>query len=299
MPLISKERKNHLYLDTTIKSVAVRVGEEVVSWKRRVESYVTSQTVLAKIGLSAFAIGFLTCGGFTLAQGKPVIAQKPSSFEVYQSIRTAEALAKSNGALQSAENPVLVAVALDDADDYLREIFGTPLPNQMTPAELVAKQPLKPPLPEIMPQDEAAPPDNAEASENETLVAARNSRSLLWPMRGGRVSSRFGMRWGRMHQGTDIAAPHGTPILAAADGKVVFAGWEGGYGKLVVLDHGNGIKTKYGHCSQILVRSGQHVKQGAVIGKVGSTGNSTGPHLHYEVIRAGTATNPEAFTRRR
>lgn len=87
--------------------------------------------------------------------------------------------------------------------------------------------------------------------------------------------------------------------MAAADGKVVFSGWEGGYGQLVIVDHGNGVKTKYGHCSKLLVSTGERVQQGDIIGKVGSTGHATGPHLHYEVVREGQASNPEFFTRRR
>jgi murein DD-endopeptidase MepM/ murein hydrolase activator NlpD len=103
------------------------------------------------------------------------------------------------------------------------------------------------------------------------------------PMPGARVTSCFGARWGRLHAGVDLAAPHGTPIVAAGAGKVVLAGMEGGYGLAVLIDHGNGYLTHYGHMSAIAVQAGQTVKPGELIGKEGSTGHSTGPHLHFEV----------------
>ena len=109
----------------------------------------------------------------------------------------------------------------------------------------------------------------------------------------GTISSRYGSRWGRTHKGVDIAASTGTQIKAAASGTVTAAGWNnGGYGNLIVISHGNGVQTYYGHCSYIGVKEGQTVSQGDVIGKVGSTGRSTGPHLHFEIRVNGTAYNP-------
>ena len=109
----------------------------------------------------------------------------------------------------------------------------------------------------------------------------------------GVVSSRYGSRWGTTHKGLDIAASTGTSIKAAASGTVTTAGWNsGGYGYLIVISHGNGVQTYYGHCSSILVKEGQKVSQGDVIGKVGSTGRSTGSHLHFEIRINGTAYNP-------
>jgi murein DD-endopeptidase MepM/ murein hydrolase activator NlpD len=95
-----------------------------------------------------------------------------------------------------------------------------------------------------------------------------------------------------MHQGVDLRASYGTPIVAVSDGRVEFAGWHGGHGNAVELNHGAGLETLYGHMSRILVRPGQSVHRGAVIGLVGSTGLSTGPHLHFEVHRNGIAVNP-------
>ncbi|MCS6987831.1 MAG: M23 family metallopeptidase [Sphingomonadaceae bacterium] len=96
----------------------------------------------------------------------------------------------------------------------------------------------------------------------------------------------------RLHQGVDFAAPTGTPVVASAAGRVTLAGWSGGYGQVVEVDHGRGLKTRYAHLSRIDVRPGQAVGQGQRIGAVGSTGLSTGPHLHYEVWRDGRAVNP-------
>ena len=99
----------------------------------------------------------------------------------------------------------------------------------------------------------------------------------------GAVTSCFGPRWGRMHEGVDLAAPDGTPIVAAGAGVVVDAGPAEGYGNAVLIDHGNGFLTHYGHLSKISVPVGQHVTAGQQIGNEGSTGHSTGPHLHFEV----------------
>jgi murein DD-endopeptidase MepM/ murein hydrolase activator NlpD len=98
-----------------------------------------------------------------------------------------------------------------------------------------------------------------------------------------------------MHEGVDIAASSGTPIHAAASGTVIHAGWLGGYGNLVVVDHGNGLSTAYAHASALLVGVGQHVTQGQTVSLVGSTGNSSGPHLHFEVRVNGSAVDPLGY----
>jgi murein DD-endopeptidase MepM/ murein hydrolase activator NlpD len=121
-----------------------------------------------------------------------------------------------------------------------------------------------------------------------------SSSGLIWPV-SGPVTSGFGMRWGRMHEGIDIAAASGTPIHAAAGGTVIWAGWLGGYGNLVVIDHHNSLATAYGHQSAIATAVGASVSQGQVIGYVGSTGHSTGPHLHFEVRVNGTPVDPLGY----
>jgi murein DD-endopeptidase MepM/ murein hydrolase activator NlpD len=117
---------------------------------------------------------------------------------------------------------------------------------------------------------------------------------LVWPVSAS-ITSPFGWRWGRMHEGVDLGASYGSPIHAAAGGTVIYAGWLGGYGNLVVIDHGGGIATAYGHQSHIAVGDGEHVEQGQVIGYVGSTGHSTGPHLHFEVRVNGGAVDPLGY----
>ncbi len=130
---------------------------------------------------------------------------------------------------------------------------------------------------------------NAQAGS--TGSGTPSAAGFIWPVNGPVVSG-FGMRWGRMHEGIDIAAALGTPIHAAASGTVIHAGWLGGYGNLVVVDHGDGLATAYAHASAILVAVGQQVSQGDTLSLVGSTGNSSGPHLHFEVRVNGSAVDP-------
>ena len=117
---------------------------------------------------------------------------------------------------------------------------------------------------------------------------------------GGTITARFGAsgsRWARNHTGIDYAGPTGDPIRAADGGKVVFAGWNGSYGKMVKISHGNGLETWYAHMSSIYVKNGQRVSKGSTIGAIGSTGNSTGPHVHFEVRKNGVAKNPSNYVR--
>ena len=117
---------------------------------------------------------------------------------------------------------------------------------------------------------------------------------FLWPLQGV-LTSGFGPRWGRMHTGIDIAAPAGTPIHAAKAGEVIYAGWLNGYGNTVVVDHGDGVATLYGHQSRIGSTEGQQLNQGDVLGFVGSTGHSTGNHLHFEVRIDTKPVNPRPY----
>nr|WP_255670575.1 M23 family metallopeptidase [Cognatishimia sp. F0-27] len=110
-----------------------------------------------------------------------------------------------------------------------------------------------------------------------------------------RFTSGFGRRWGRLHAGTDFAAPHGTPIYSTADGVVTFAGWQSGYGRLVKIQHEFGIETRYAHNSKLYVKVGQRVSRGDRIAAMGNTGRSTGTHLHYEVRVGGQPVNPMIY----
>ncbi len=145
-----------------------------------------------------------------------------------------------------------------------------------------------------------------ERSFQELVEYLEDQKSLLastpsiWPVKGW-LTSTFGYRTspftGRreMHKGLDIATRSGTPIIAPADGLVVFSGREGGFGNMVMVDHGYGITTRYGHCSSIDVKLGQKVKRGDIIARVGNTGRSTGPHVHYEVAVNGVSVNPSRY----
>ncbi|TCL38311.1 murein DD-endopeptidase MepM/ murein hydrolase activator NlpD [Anaerospora hongkongensis] len=117
---------------------------------------------------------------------------------------------------------------------------------------------------------------------------------FAWPT-AGELSSPFGYRWGRAHTGIDIANDVGTPVGAARSGRVVFTGWQGGYGYTIVMEHGNEYSTLYGHLDSFAVSQGQYVQAGQTIGYMGDTGNSTGPHLHFEVRLGGIPVNPMLY----
>lgn len=155
---------------------------------------------------------------------------------------------------------------------------------------------------------ENIPEPRLEASLEESFFVMDGAASLegglgevpnIMPV-DGRITSRYGWRRlrrrrGRMHLGVDIAAPTGTPILASAPGKVYFTGRKGGYGKTIILDHGNNVHTLYAHSSKIFVKEGSYVRRGQKIAAVGSTGRSTGPHVHYEVRVKGKPMNPQEY----
>lgn len=142
-----------------------------------------------------------------------------------------------------------------------------------------------------------------EASMEQLAEVLAEKRSMLarlpniWPA-AGLLTSKFGMRRHptlgvvRLHEGIDIAAPRGSEVIAPADGLVIFAGWKGGYGNLLSIDHGSGFITRYGHLSKFNVKTGQKVRKGESVANIGATGQSTGPHLHYEVRLNGLPVNP-------
>jgi murein DD-endopeptidase MepM/ murein hydrolase activator NlpD len=132
--------------------------------------------------------------------------------------------------------------------------------------------------------------------------ARANSAPNLWPVEGP-ITGSFGERIdpfngeGAFHSGVDISASYGQPVIAPADGTVMFAEFLGGYGKAIMVDHGHGIRTRYGHLSSFAVATGQHIQRGDIIGYVGLSGRSTGPHLHYEVRINDTPVNPYKYLR--
>lgn len=129
------------------------------------------------------------------------------------------------------------------------------------------------------------------------VIPSRGDGTFAWPAVGGYISSKQGQRWGKLHKGIDIARPSDRTIKAADNGRVIFAGRSGGYGNKVVIDHQNGYETVYAHLSSISVNVGQSVSQGMKIGVMGSTGNSTGVHLHFEIYKNGSLENPLKYVR--
>jgi murein DD-endopeptidase MepM/ murein hydrolase activator NlpD len=134
----------------------------------------------------------------------------------------------------------------------------------------------------------------AQRASAPVIVPPSGNGLLAWPV-SGPVTSGFGPRWGQMHEGIDIAVALGTPVRAAAAGTVIYTGWLGGYGNLVVVDHGGGLSTAYAHNSSIAASVGQTVAAGQVISYSGSTGHSSGPHVHFEVRVNGSAVDPLGY----
>jgi murein DD-endopeptidase MepM/ murein hydrolase activator NlpD len=125
----------------------------------------------------------------------------------------------------------------------------------------------------------------------DTSVSRGSSNRFSWPTQG-ELTSPFGHRWGRNHDGIDLANDVGTPVRAARSGRVSYSGWSSGYGRVVMIEHDQGYTTVYGHLSESFVAEGQYVKVGQSIAAMGNTGYSTGPHLHFEVRKNGTPINP-------
>ena len=137
-------------------------------------------------------------------------------------------------------------------------------------------------------------PIEAVVKQGTKKTAVQGTGNFIWPTYGN-LTSGYGWRWGKVHQAIDIGAAEGTPIMAADSGAVVFAGYKGSYGYLVEIDHGNGFVTYYAHCSKLLVSKGQKVGKGQTIAKVGHTGNATGSHVHFEIIKNGRSVNPQNY----
>jgi murein DD-endopeptidase MepM/ murein hydrolase activator NlpD len=149
---------------------------------------------------------------------------------------------------------------------------------------------------EIDPSTERANSIIGKLDELNLYRIAAQKAPFTMPLKNNyRFTSGFGPRWGRIHKGTDFAAPVGTPIYAPADGVVTFAGWSSGYGRLVKIKHEFGIETRYAHQSRIRVKVGQRVSRGDRIGDIGNSGRSTGPHLHYEIRVGGRPINPMIY----
>lgn len=178
-------------------------------------------------------------------------------------------------------------------DLTILEKYEIELPEISTQSEAVAKLYEKKVVVQTTTTYKNTPSSGFSTSRSTTLVK-NLGMSFTKPV-SGVLTSRFGGRWGTTHTGIDIGAATGTNIKAANGGTVIFSGWKGSLGKLVVISHGNGIQTYYGHCSSLLVSAGETVSAGQVIAKVGSTGRSTGSHLHFEIRVNGSAINPQSY----
>jgi murein DD-endopeptidase MepM/ murein hydrolase activator NlpD len=201
--------------------------------------------------------------------------------------------------LKNGDNLWDLAVSYDISVDDITDVNQLPSPDKVK----LGQQLILPGVTKIKVPEAAVVKKVAKSTSSSKSVKAaskkattktstsRTSKRVAWPDRGT-ITSRFGSRWGRLHTGIDIAVPTGTSVHAAMSGKVAFSGWKGNYGYLVIIDHGNGLETYYGHNSKLLVKAGESVSQGEVIAKSGSTGNSTGPHTHFEVRKNGTPVNP-------
>jgi murein DD-endopeptidase MepM/ murein hydrolase activator NlpD len=199
-------------------------------------------------------------------------------------------LAANRDALLAAERDKQTTLAsiTEDRAEFVAEVAGLQAQSAALAARIAAAQ-------AAAAQAAAARAAAAQASGEATATAPTPSAGgFAWPVNGP-VTSGFGVRWGRMHEGIDIAVPSGTPVRAAAAGTVIEAGWVSGYGNLVVVDHGNGIATAYAHNSAFAAAAGRQVAQGEVIAYSGSTGHSTGPHVHFEVRVGGAAVDPLGY----
>src|SRR5690606_16201484 len=145
---------------------------------------------------------------------------------------------------------------------------------------------------DVLEEEVTKEPVNKVIVKGTKVVPSRGTGNLAWPTVGGYISSNVGYRWGSYHKGIDIARPSNRSILAADNGTVVSAGYSGGFGNKIEINHNNGMKTIYAHLSSINVSVGQTVQRGQQIGIMGSTGNSTGVHLHFEVYKNGALQNP-------
>jgi murein DD-endopeptidase MepM/ murein hydrolase activator NlpD len=218
------------------------------------------------------------------AQTKPARATRPAP------TRTAGATATH--VVQAGETLWEIAKEYETSVEVLSELNDLGDSDMIRPGQRLTLSGRTVPRYRQIQRAASRPARPAEPDPDESML--KRAEGLSWPSRGT-LTSRFGWRYRRHHDGIDVAAPWGTPIQAARDGMVIFVGWHGGYGKVVFVAHGDGVVTVYGHASKILVNIGDQVKQGQVIANVGCTGACTGSHLHFEVRVDGRAIDPLKF----
>ncbi len=203
----------------------------------------------------------------------------------FKSSRQAAALQTQSRSIRDTSTQTSLERALSNAPTQKRQVVATATPGSESYAPILRA-----------PVGKMVSPSLPPLGGSDAYMPNAKFKGYAWPAKGV-LTSGYGWRWGRMHKGIDIAAPVGTPIQAAAPGKVITAGWnDGGYGYMVEIQHSDGSVTLYAHNSRILVRVGQQVRQGQQIAAMGSTGFSTGPHSHFEVHLPGRgAVNPIAM----
>jgi lipoprotein NlpD len=198
--------------------------------------------------------------------------------------------------VKAGETPAQIAQSAGIPLEDLLEINGLRRGQTLQPGRLIfVLSPQRPTGSAPVPEQTAA--TAAGGAEDPGLPSARVDKApLKWPLAVPVLTSLYGKRWGREHEGIDLSAPPGTPVLAAADGEVIYAGNQvRGYGNMVVVQHTGDMLTVYAHNSVLLVRTGDRVSLGKPIAKVGSSGHSTGPHLHFEVRRGENPQDPLPF----
>lgn len=187
-----------------------------------------------------------------------------------------------------------LAVAYGISLQAIAEASGLEVDSPVQPGTLVFLPGARPRTPVVSRGPHTRRPPAAR-EDRPPVITAPVDGAWTWPIYNGQLFSEFGYREDGFHRGLDIAVPTGTTAHAAAGGTVAFAGWEGGYGYTVLLDHQNGVKTRYAHALKVLVTAGQRVAQGDPVIQVGSTGKSTGPHLHLEFIVEGQPVDPRLY----
>jgi murein DD-endopeptidase MepM/ murein hydrolase activator NlpD len=281
-------------------SIAITLGEKLGSGARQVERVSLRASLGLKVAVRRGAAGLALQRTTIAVDTTPLRIRGRVGDGLYWSLRAAGVSAEAASAyLQALATQIDVGSDVSPADSFdlvmsnARAATGESVPGALLYAGLDRMggsdlQLVKWPL--------GGRPQWVEADG-----VGRRTEGMAWPV-AAPITSGFGMRvhpilrFARMHNGIDFGARWGTPIVAAADGQVVRAGWAGGYGQQVRLAHGAGLVTSYSHMSRIVAPLGGFVRQGQLIGYVGSTGLSTGPHLHYEVIRNGVPVNPLGVT---
>jgi murein DD-endopeptidase MepM/ murein hydrolase activator NlpD len=219
-----------------------------------------------------WSVLWLLCGGLLSAQAQPPgfrVGRHPGQPYYYT---------RNHGGSVSSSSEL----EIPDAWMHEIDVMGVLALDQNPPSDAGFSEPL-------------LKGDEEEGVEEEWYEEPdEDPRAMMWPV-DGQVTSPYGWRHSRRHTGVDIGAPRGTPVLAALSGEVVFSGWSGAYGNMVILEHADGLMTVYAHHEANLVSKGDKVKGGDVIGRVGTTGRADGPHVHFEVRRGSYADNPMLY----